>query len=98
MLRTPDGLCCDRGNSSLIGVAGLRRGGIAVVPGVPLAAARWALQLPLHVGEVGQRPGEGTAEATPAPVNASICWGICVVPSLFRCHTSRWPTTMARAA
>jgi hypothetical protein len=33
----------------LIGVAGLRRGGIEVVPGVPLAAARRPLRLPFHV-------------------------------------------------
>jgi hypothetical protein len=50
MLRTPDGLCCDWGQALLIGVAGLRRGGIAVVPGVPLAAARCPLRLPFHVG------------------------------------------------
>ena len=34
----------------MIGVAGLRRGGIAVVPGIPLAAARCPLRLPFHVG------------------------------------------------
>ena len=64
MLRTWGGLCCDRGEVLLIGVAGLRRGEIAVVPGVPLAAAR----CPLPAARSDSRSTSVHASGSSSPV------------------------------
>jgi hypothetical protein len=71
MLRTWGGLCCDRGEVLLIGVAGLRRGEIAVVPGVPLAAARCPLpaaRCPLPAARSDSRSTSVHASGSSSPV------------------------------